>query len=81
MNYSFFVVPIFVDTIHSYLRAIERFVARLELLQPLLWVLLFSSQNNLTLFRYSSHHIGNRFTFLAMSLPYDMVRGDLEGFV
>ena len=25
----------------------------------------FSSQNNLTLFRYSSHHIGNRFTFLA----------------
>ena len=46
------------DTILSYLRAIERFVARLELLQPLLWVLLFSSQNNLTLFRYSSHHIG-----------------------
>ena len=39
-HYSFFVVPSFVDTIHSYLRAIERFVARLELLQPLLWVLL-----------------------------------------
>ena len=29
------VVPIFVDTIHSYLRAIERFVALLELFQPL----------------------------------------------
>ena len=68
------------DTIHSYLRAIERFVARLELLQPLVGIA-FSSQNNLTLFRYSSHHIGNRFTFLAMSFPYDMVRGDLEGFV
>ena len=37
----YFSLSLLVLSIHSYLRAIERFVARLELLQPLLWVLLF----------------------------------------
>ena len=60
-HYSFFVVPIFVDTIHSYLRAIERFVARLELLQPLLWVFFHH--------RITSPFSDTPLTILATALP------------
>ena len=50
------------DTIHSYLRAIERFVAHLELLQPLVWVLLFHH-------RITSPFSDTPLTILATALP------------
>ena len=46
-----------------------------------LWVLLFHHRITSPFFRYSSHHIGKPLYFHRMSLPYDMVRGVLEGFV
>ena len=58
-NYS---LSLLVLSIHSYLRAIERFVARLELLQPLLWVLLFHH-------RITSPFSDTPLTILATALP------------
>ena len=58
-NYS---LSLLVLSIHSYLRAIERFVARLELLQPLLWVLLFHH-------RITSPFSDTPLTVLATALP------------
>ena len=55
-------MSLLVLSIHSYLRAIERFVARLELFQPLLWVLLFHH-------RITSPFSDTPLTILATALP------------
>ena len=55
-------MSLLVLSIHSYLRAIERFVACLEFLQPLLWVLLFHH-------RITSPFSDTPLTILAAALP------------